>query len=271
MIKKYISLFIIFILLIILCACNISMEKPNSPSSEETNNDSSDMGDFRADESEETIKTYDNFLIKQKIYPYKMENIVLLDVQNNSDTNFFVRIKGKYFDRNGNEIASETQVFEGWYGGYQSYFLFRPKVGFWEFEYELETEPYEEECFAKYLPNSKLEKIALQISKVNNEGKYVREGVVSLKAIFPMLNSCKDKLYMTPIFIIFDNSGNIYEIGDGCKVDTLPADCSRPTAGAVFLTTETPWSQKENYVIPKELQGSVSGIFFVRKVTNQIY
>lgn len=83
------------------------------------------------------------FVVNEKKYDYNDANLMLLSVENQTDTHYNVTIKGKYFDKNGETIKEETQTYECFPAGWQNYFIFYPKVAFDKFTYTLETEKYQ--------------------------------------------------------------------------------------------------------------------------------
>lgn len=83
------------------------------------------------------------FIVSEKKYAYKNENLMLLHVQNDTDTHYDVTIIGRYLDADGNTIKEESQSYRAFSSGWENYFLFRPKGTFESFEYELETKKFE--------------------------------------------------------------------------------------------------------------------------------
>ena len=82
------------------------------------------------------------FVVSDKKYDYRDENLVLLYVENQTNWHFSVTIHGTYLDENGETIKKETQTFEAFPAGWSNHFLFYPKVAFDSFTYELETKEY---------------------------------------------------------------------------------------------------------------------------------
>lgn len=94
---------------------------------------------------------YDNTIEKQNNYNsdnnYSTVSIALLDITNETDKHYSVKITGKYLDKDGKVLKTETQEWDQFASGLQKYFLFRPKMLFDKFEYTIETTEYNGECW----------------------------------------------------------------------------------------------------------------------------
>lgn len=82
------------------------------------------------------------FVVSEKKYDYKSANLMLLNIENQTDKNYNVTIKGKYLNENGEIIKEEAQTFKAFPAGWSNNVIFFPKIAFDSFKYELETEEY---------------------------------------------------------------------------------------------------------------------------------
>ncbi|MBQ3003153.1 MAG: hypothetical protein IJD82_05430 [Clostridia bacterium] len=106
--------------------------------------------DSQSEDSSDHSGSNETFLIKHKIYSYEENNVAIVDVTNETDTDCEFTITGKYLDADGNTVKTESQTFL-FPADYQKYFLFKPDVSFSKFAYEVETKETTEICYAKCL------------------------------------------------------------------------------------------------------------------------
>ena len=74
-------------------------------------------------------------------------SIAILNITNETDKHYSITINGKYLDKDGKVLKTETQTWDQFKAGWQKYFLFRPGFAFDKFEYTIETKEYTGECW----------------------------------------------------------------------------------------------------------------------------
>ena len=79
--------------------------------------------------------------------PYRDVSIAILDITNETDKHYSVTIHGKYLDKDGKVLKTETQEWDQFAAGWQKYFLFRPEIAFDKFEYTIETKEFKGDCW----------------------------------------------------------------------------------------------------------------------------
>lgn len=89
------------------------------------------------------------FVVRDKKYDYEGNNLVVLNVENQTDKNYSVTITGTYLNKNGEILKEETKTFTGFAAGWQNNFFFVPEIAFDRFTYTLQTEKYDEVCYAQ--------------------------------------------------------------------------------------------------------------------------
>ena len=89
------------------------------------------------------------FVVRDRKYDYEGNNLVILNVENHTNNNYAITIKGRYLDADGAVLKEESKTFEGFAAGWKNYFFFVPGIPFEQFTYSLEAETYGEECYAK--------------------------------------------------------------------------------------------------------------------------
>ena len=150
------------------------------------------------------------FMIKDKKYSYEGTDLVILDVENQTDKNYTITINGSYLDKDGNVIKTETQTFEGFCAGMQNYFLFQPKITFDIFTYTVEMVEYKEECLMSYFKLLDA-KLTLKYSSAN----FINGDRNLYPTIFASLheyNSHSEMLVLYKNVIVIDQYDRIYTI-----------------------------------------------------------
>ena len=89
-------------------------------------------------------------VVRDREYAYQDsdDRLIVLQVENQTDKNYTITIKGQYLDENGAVLKEENQTFEGFEAGWKNYFFFVPEISYEKFRYTLETEAYSGECYA---------------------------------------------------------------------------------------------------------------------------
>lgn len=81
------------------------------------------------------------FVVSEKKYTYKDEDLMLLFVKNQTGGHYDLTINGKYLDVDGKVIKEESKTYIGFPDGWSNYFIFRPEEMFDDFEYSLSVKP----------------------------------------------------------------------------------------------------------------------------------
>ena len=82
------------------------------------------------------------FNVSEKKYTFKGNNVMLLNVENTSDTAYSIEITASYKNAGGKIIKSELISFEGFAPNWSNYFVLNPQISFDKFEFELKATPY---------------------------------------------------------------------------------------------------------------------------------
>lgn len=128
--------------------------KDNSSDSELSDSESSvsEPSYDESDNSKDDSKPDENngsLLIKQKKYTYDGNDLIILDVTNESNGNYSITINGTYLDESGNVLKTEKKTFDQFSEGYKNYFLFKPEIKFSQFTYTVEVNKTNAPCYAK--------------------------------------------------------------------------------------------------------------------------
>ena len=158
---------------------------------------------LKDDEIEKTTEhTVGNgkFIFNEKKYAFNDQNLVLMDVKNETDTNYTLTIHYTFYDEAGNELLSKSREFIGIAAGWQRPILLWNGMAFDSYSYTIETKPYEGECFGV---NYRMEYVGLRELK-SKETFLIAEALETNTNTSPFL-----RVLTT---ILFDNEGNVYGI-----------------------------------------------------------
>ena len=154
--RKTVSMLLIIVTMISVlsgCSSNESTEYVISDYDSESIIQVSKSEELSASQGENTSESTEEdtaFLVKHKIYAYEENNIVIVDITNETETDYNFTITGNYLNDDGEVLKAETKSFM-FPADYQKYFLFQPGIPFSEFTYTVEMTETTETCFAKYL------------------------------------------------------------------------------------------------------------------------
>ena len=261
--KKHLSiLLLISLLLVSTVSCNNIETPQNNPSdTTATNSDSTPV-------FTDPIKDYDTvddlstegFVIKSKKYDYEDNNVVIMNVENQSKNNYTVTVDMTYYDDAGNEIVKESQFFEGFDANWQKYFIFKPDRAFSSYKYTLTTEDFNGECYGKTFTFrfDGLEENRVNLGKdENGVAKGMGRGIRG-KFLYKIEYSKSLDHWLTAVF--FNNKGEIYHIYEISKIGNTPSYMENEFSRALVLGTanSVEW--------PEELKGETSGILILNNI-----
>jgi len=163
----------------------------------------------------EKIPTTGKLVVKEKKYDYKGANVMILNIENQTDKDLTLTISAKYLNSNGTVLKTETRKVEGVPANYRYYVVLQPGIKFDKFTYEVKTESFSGTAYAKYLTwdsSTTAEPWACPLKP--GSGEYPK-GEERASVIFEVRssNSYNVELYLQCDEVFFDNKGEIYYIG----------------------------------------------------------
>ena len=164
----------------------------------------------------ENIPTTGNLVVKEKKYDYKGANVMIMNIENQTDKNITLTITAEFKDSKGNVLKTETRKVEGFPANYRNYVVFQPGIKFDKFTYEIKTSSFSGTTYAKYLAfdTETTAKLIACISKPD-EGEYPKgQERAGISFRVRSANTYNATLYVDWDEIFFDNKGNIYYIGE---------------------------------------------------------
>lgn len=265
--KKWVWMLATMLLLLPLAGCQ--QDEPAAHGSTETYGS-----------TENAITKYDNesvvplepsgagMLVQEKKYDYKGKNVMILRVENQTGNDYSIRLTGHFLDEGGKEILSQNKTFEGFAAGYYNYFVFQPSVGFEDFSYTLNAVTYDDTTYAQYIQTDG--EISVGIGKTMRDFttlKRLDNNYVGVFANFPLHNTYTEPLHYAADFVLFDKQGNIYIIDDQLQETLASPTTEKGKRSIGIFTADILWTDKDDYELPKELQGKVAGIVAIRAVS----
>ena len=192
----------------------INFEDSSAPSSNESRdiNNSSQVIETSEEIDISVGKNTGTLLVKEKKYAFQENDLIILDVTNESDTNISVTITGTYLDESGNELAREAQTFDQFSSGYRKYFLFNPEIPFSKFTYSIETALSSGPFYAKDLSFSFKGLLEGKMSITEQEMKGDYKLYPTLVAEYEFQLKGSTELKPEGIFILFNDNDQIVAI-----------------------------------------------------------
>lgn len=241
-----------------LTACGDTSTDTTEDTTKDTDKDTTK--DTDKDTTKNGTEKSGEFVVTGEKHTYKNKDVLLLNVENQTNKDYDVTAVVHYFDAEGNEIKSQKQTFTGWAAGYQNYFLFQPNIAFDTFTYTLELKEFDGECHAKYIiaTLSDVRETKSTLTELTQKGDYTTWPVIS--AQFRVENKSENRLIISGFYVVFDKNGDIYHIFKFNK-DSISSQGESYSSVYLFYDLTT-----EKLVWPEELIGDVSGVYVITRV-----
>ena len=163
--------------------------------------------------------------VKHKIFEYKDHNLVVMRVENHSDRDLTLTVKGTCEDIGG-QAMTITKKFEGFAANWQNYILFYPEFAFDHFEYEIEYQPFTGEAYSQYIHNLKYDGLWLS-QKFYYDGRPYN---VMMDAGWTFDYAHNQNAWYAAEFVFFDTNGkqDIFEMDTVVLLDMVIEDGISP-------------------------------------------
>ena len=208
------------------------------------------------------IPTTGKLVIKEKKYDYNGANVMILNVENQSNKNLTLTITAKYLDGSGKTLKTETRKVEGFPANYRNYVVLQPGIKFDKFSFEVKTSAYSGETLMKYITTGTDVKVVAQpaIMEQMNDTQSAE-----LKITASISSSQSENIYYRSDFVLLDNKGQIVWIATSMYRNIN----SDPTLfeGKLDLAYTLDGILYENYVMPESLKNNCKGIFAIKEVS----
>ena len=215
------------------------------------------------------IPTTGNIVVKEKKYDYNGANVMILNVENQTDKNINLTITAKYQDGNGKTIETETRKIEGFPANYRNYVILNPGIKFDKFSYEVKASSFKCEALMKYIVCTSNVEVQARpsIHDVNLKKYPIR---AELEMTFHIMNTYTENLTYHVNYVMFDKNGDIFMINTNAWGYTKP---KYPEAddGRRFVSITYDDITYDDYTLPEELNGTCSGIVGILDVVTSRY
>ncbi len=233
---------------------NESVFVPSSETSEEglTSDATSDTN------SNVEEKPSAGFVIKDKKYAFKGNDLVILSVENQTEDNYSLTINGSYLDKDGKVLKTESQTFEGFSAGFSNYFVFQPGIVFDRFEYTVETKAFDGVCLidSYEIRSAELKEVKMIATEEPGDPKNYPSIVVSYQEY-----STYDKnIEVVRYVIVIDSNDNVYYV-QLRHSEVLPKEADQG-----WNIQKLCYEKADTIVWPDELKGDVKILFAITEV-----
>ena len=233
---------------------NESVFVPSSETSEEglTRDATSDTN------SKVEEKPSAGFVIKDKKYAFKGNDLVILSVENQTEDNYSLTINGSYLDKDGKVLKTESQTFEGFSAGLSNYFVFQPGIVFDRFEYTVETKAFDGICLidSYEIRSAELKEVKMIATEEPGDPKNYPSIVVSYQEY-----STYDKnIEVVRYVIVIDSNDNVYYV-QLRHSEVLPKEADQG-----WNIQKLCYEKADTIVWPDELKGDVKILFAITEV-----
>ncbi len=164
------------------------------------------LNDGEAEKTTEHTVGNGKFVFSEQKFDYKDQNLVLMDVKNETDANYTLKINYVFYDAEGQELLTASKTFEGFASGMQRPILLWHAIAFDSYSYTIETTPYDGVCLGE---NLTMEYKGL-IEAISHHGGDVM--YPTLWGTVEENNQNTTPHWRCATVILFDNTGNIYGI-----------------------------------------------------------
>lgn len=228
--------------------------------------DESESTSGKAEDSSEEIQDEEphanGFVVMDKKYTYKDTNVVIINVENQTDKNYAITITGTYLDKDGNVLTTETQTSDQYSSKYQGYFLFAPGITFDKFTYKLETKETNGPFYAKdiiYAFNG------LSEWKVVNHELLAQGDRTKYPHICAAINIAYKgtvQLFVRSTFVFVNENGQI--VGFGNVNEPILSNPNPVFEGESHLPLY--YTKEEKMTWPDEFKGKITAILIINSV-----
>ena len=211
------------------------------------------------------IPTTGKLVVKEKKYDYNGANVMILNVENQSNKNLTLTITAKYQDASGKTIKTGTRTIEGFPANYRNYVIFNPGIKFDKFTFEVKASAHTGTAYMQNISYDSNVDIKLQPSIFDsNEGKDPRAEIATT---YMMYSSYQERLYYVADFVLLDSNGEIFGIKSNHygKLSLYP-DKDDGTKLVLFTLDDL----YNGYKIPDSLRGNCTGVISFVSVSNEL-
>ena len=157
------------ILLAILFACTPLIGcKQNTPQGDPNGNETTQHGTTETDDYDH-VETQQGFSIKGEKYPYQNNDVLILDVENTTDTHYTATFTVTFYNEAGDAIKTQEKTIEQFPAKYKQPCLFQSNLQFASYTCEISVEEY---TGSDYLSTLSFEKESFDVQRHDTIREY---------------------------------------------------------------------------------------------------
>ena len=233
---------------------NVSVFTPEG-NKDKTENDS------MPENTENSTVVTGNIVAKDKRYVYEGNDFVILNLENQTETNYVITVTGTYFDKNGAELMTETQTFDQFAAGNTHYFLFHPEMQFEKFKYSFTVEETNEPMYINDVEYDfgGLEEAKWPVHELEEQGDNTFYPMILALCGFKNHRTDRTSINVEWTSVIFNESGEVIFIHKFGKL-FFAGDQENYSTPHIYYTTE------DKLVWPEELKGEIYSVACITSV-----
>jgi len=194
-------------------------------------------------------------IVKEKKFSFEGNDIMLLDVTNETNEACSITVNASFFDKSGAVLTTEAQTFDQFYPGYQNYFIFEPKIPFADFKYTISTEPYTGACYSKNFEMTLYEICEDERWPVDNEMKELQHAILGT---VKTKNTGQENVYYECRWLLLSSEGEIVRI--------ITSHSSVNAGIEDYFSVPLYCAPHEEFVYPEELKGEVQFLVALKSI-----
>ena len=250
----------------------INLGEPSTPASSESSGEDNSEEISGSDSSTNTSddsqtpggEITGTLLVKDKKYTFEGNDLVIVDVTNETNQNLSITINIKYLDASGKVLKEESQNFNQSSAGYQNYFLFRPEINFSDFSYTVDANITSATCYAKDIQCHFYGLMEYEFPDVDENGKAKRVPSLLAKTNYTYLG--KTEVLAHIYYVLFNSNGEIVAIFEKGPILNYKPDPDGYDQTVVYFFDSEDWS----WNWPDHLEGELTTIAVLTNVTTEI-
>ncbi len=251
------------ILLALLLACG-TMFGCKKDESKDGHNETTQYGTTETKEITDDynhVETEQGFSIKGEKYPYQNNDVLILDVENTTDTHYTATFTVTFYNEAGEAIKTQEKTIEQFPAKYKQTCLFQPNLQFASYTCEISLEEYTDTVYLSTLSGKKNN---VEVRRFENKfAGYpnVRETFITVHEVESSFGPCTSlpegkNLKVRWDVVVLDNTGEIFTIARQNHIFEN-TDTIKRRANDVRVLSST---ENLDLQIPDELKGEVTVI-----------
>lgn len=251
----------------------INLGEPSTPASSESSGEDnseeisgSDSSTNTSDDSQTPSgEITGTLLVKDKKYTFEGNDLVIVDVTNETNQNLSITINVNYLDASGKVLKEESQTFNQSSAGYQNYFLFSPEINFASFTYTVDAKICFGPFYAKDIKCNFYGLVEYEWPDLDENERIVRVPSLIARTNYTYWGNTKINFLVT--YVVFNSSGDIVAMfGKGETLEKYTPEPDGYDSTLIYKFAPDDWS----WDWPDPLEGELTALAIITNVTAEI-